>query len=316
MDGISFDIRAGETLGLVGESGCGKSMTALSLLSLIPKAQIAHREGSIHFDGEDLLKLQDHEMRRLRGNRIAMIFQEPMTSLNPVLKIGRQIAELLVRHQGLSQGAADREAVELLARVGIPSPRERAKEFPHRLSGGMRQRAMIAMAIACKPALLIADEPTTALDVTIQAQILELIQDLKSEMGMAVLLITHNFGIVAQTADRTAVMYAGRIVESAPTTALFDSPSHPYTNGLLRAMPRLGVKAQHGRHRLQEIPGMVPRLTEARSSCSFAARCPRRFEPCFEMQPGNVEVGADHRARCFDLQPGLRTASALLETRQ
>jgi peptide/nickel transport system ATP-binding protein len=314
VDGVSFNIAPGETLGLVGESGCGKSMTALSILSLIPSANILEKRGSIRFDGNELVGLPDGDMRRLRGNRIAMIFQEPMTSLNPVLKIGRQIAETLVRHNGISRRAAENEAVDLLARVGIPSPRERAREYPHRLSGGMRQRAMIAMAIACRPKLLIADEPTTALDVTIQAQILELIQDLKTELGMAVLLITHNFGIVAQTADRTAVMYAGRIVETAPTTSLLDAPRHPYTAGLLRAIPRLGDKVQGERRRLHEIAGMVPRLTEERRSCSFAPRCSWRFAPCVQAQPESFEVIPDHHVRCFAQEPEAQARQSDLET--
>jgi oligopeptide/dipeptide ABC transporter ATP-binding protein len=309
VDGVSFDIRAGETLGLVGESGSGKSITALSMLSLIPKNKIAKRSGKITLDGQDVSNLGGRALRDLRGNRIAMIFQEPMTSLNPVMTVGRQIAEGLIAHQNLSRKAAADEAVELLRQVGIPSPRERAQEFPHRLSGGMRQRAMIAMAIACRPKVLIADEPTTALDVTVQAQILELIDGLKRELGVAVLLITHNFGIVAQTAERTAVMYAGRIVETAPTAQLFDMPSHPYTLGLLQAMPQLGERGALGRRKLREIRGLVPRLTGERHSCSFAPRCDLRFQHCFEEQPEATPVEPEHGVRCFARQPRYQPAA-------
>ena len=302
VDGVSFDIAPGETLGLVGESGCGKSITALSLMALIPNKNIDLKDGRVMFRGADLNAKSAREMRAIRGRDIAMIFQEPMTSLNPVLKVGWQIAETLIRHRKLSRKAAHAEAVELLYKVGIPSPAHRATEYPHQLSGGMRQRAMIALAIACQPALLIADEPTTALDVTIQAQILELIDGLKRELDMAVLLITHNFGVVAQTADRTAVMYAGRIVEQAATRDLFERPSHPYTQGLLQAMPRLGERAVHQRHRLAEIPGIVPRLSDKRHYCSFAPRCDYRFEPCFAEQPATTPVGPEHEVRCYAQQ--------------
>ena len=302
VDGVSFDVHPGETLGLVGESGSGKSITALSLMGLIAKDNIASFSGRTQFDGADLAAKSAREMRAIRGKSIGMIFQEPMTSLNPVMRIGAQISESLIRHNGISSRAAEAEAVDLLNKVGIPSPKERVREFPHQLSGGMRQRAMIAMAIACRPKLLIADEPTTALDVTIQAQILQLIDDLKRELNMGVLLITHNFGVVAQTADRTAVMYAGRIVEQAPTVELFEDPSHPYTRGLLRAMPRLGGRAQGTHQRLTEIPGIVPRLSEARRYCSFAPRCDRRFEPCFEDQPATTTIGEAHEVRCYAQQ--------------
>jgi len=299
VDGVSFDIRPGETVGLVGESGSGKSITALAIMSLIPKKNIGFRGGRVLFDGADLNTMSDGEMRSIRGNQIGMIFQEPMTSLNPVLTIGRQIGESLVRHRGMSNREAELEAIRLLDRVGIPSAAERVREYPHQLSGGMRQRAMIAIAIACKPKLLIADEPTTALDVTIQAQILELIDELKRELNMGVLMITHNFGVVAQTANRTAVMYAGRIVEQAETTSLFDGPAHPYTAGLLAAMPRLGTKALAGRHRLKEIPGIVPRLTEARRHCAFAARCNHRIQACLGAQPDITLTATGHQVRCF-----------------
>ena len=299
VDGVSFDICPGETVGLVGESGSGKSITALSILSLIPKNNIGFRAGRVLFEGADLNTMSDSEVRSIRGNKIGMIFQEPMTSLNPVLTIGKQIGESLVRHRGMSSRDAEAEAIQLLDRVGIPSAKERVREYPHQLSGGMRQRAMIAIAIACKPKLLIADEPTTALDVTIQAQILELIDELKRELDMGVLMITHNFGVVAQTADRTAVMYAGRIVEQADTTSLFDGPAHPYTAGLLAAMPRLGAKASSGRHRLKEIPGIVPRLTEERSYCAFAARCNYRVDACLRAQPDITLTTAGHQVRCY-----------------
>ncbi|WP_411956276.1 ABC transporter ATP-binding protein [Arvimicrobium flavum] len=299
VDGVSFEIRPGETVGLVGESGSGKSITALSILSLIPRNNIGFRSGSVLFEGTDLNTMSDRDVRSVRGNRIGMIFQEPMTSLNPVLTIGRQIGESLVRHRGLSDREAELDAIQLLDRVGIPSAKARVREYPHQLSGGMRQRAMIAIAIACKPKLLIADEPTTALDVTIQAQILELIDELKRELDMGVLMITHNFGVVAQTADRTAVMYAGRIVEQADTVSLFDGPAHPYTAGLLAAMPRLGAKAASGRHKLREIPGIVPRLTVERQHCAFAARCSHRVEACLSSQPSISVTEAGHQVRCF-----------------
>jgi peptide/nickel transport system ATP-binding protein len=299
VDGVDFDIRRGETFGLVGESGCGKSMTALSILRLVPEPQATVSADMLRFDGRDLLSLDAAAMRAIRGDRIAMIFQEPMTSLNPVLTIGRQIAETLVAHRGLGQRQAARAAIDLLARVGIPSAAARAVDYPHRLSGGMRQRAMIAMAMACKPQLLIADEPTTALDVTIQAQILDLIQELKRDIGMAVLLITHNFGVIAETAERVGVMYAGRIVEQAPAATLFARPTHPYTRGLLRALPRLGAKPARGRARLNEIPGIVPRLNVERSGCAFAPRCPDRIERCRAAQPEVTRTDPAHRLRCF-----------------
>src|SRR6202020_303938 len=259
VDGVSFHVDEGETLAIVGESGCGKSVTAMSLMRLIPEppGKIA---GSVRFRGRDLLKLSDREMRAIRGNDISMIFQEPMTSLNPVLMVGRQIGETLRLHQGLDKEAAEKRAVELLTLVGIPEPARRVREYPHQLSGGMRQRVMIAISLACNPKLLIADEPTTALDVTIQAQILQLMLDLKRRVGAAIILITHDLGVVAEIAERVMVMYAGRKVEEAPVAELFRSPRHPYTQGLLGAVPRLGSSLTGAARRLAEIPGQVPSL--------------------------------------------------------
>ena len=259
VDGVTFSVNAGETLAIVGESGCGKSVTAMSILRLIPEppGKIA---GSIRFEGRDLLKLSDREMRQIRGNEISMIFQEPMTSLNPVLTVGKQIGETLRLHQGLDARQAEAKAVEMLTLVGIPEPGRRVREYPHQLSGGMRQRVMIAIALACNPKLLIADEPTTALDVTIQAQILELMRDLKHRVGAAIVLITHDLGVVAEVAERVVVMYAGRKVEEAAVGPLFRSPRHPYTQGLLGSMPKLGSSLTGDTSRLAEIPGLVPSL--------------------------------------------------------
>jgi oligopeptide/dipeptide ABC transporter ATP-binding protein len=297
--GVDFDIDAGETLALVGESGCGKSMTALSLLRLVPEpGRIV--EGEIRFNGKNLLRMPLEEMRRVRGNRISMIFQEPMTSLNPVFRIGDQIAEVLMLHKGKGHQKALEIATELLHKVGIPAPRERLKDFPHQLSGGMRQRVMIAMALACDPQLLIADEPTTALDVTIQAQILDLLDRLKAERGMATLLITHDLGIVARIADRVAIMYAGRMVEIASVSELFSNPVHPYTRGLLACIPRVGEKRQ----RLQPIRGTVPTPKELPEGCSFLKRCPEAFAPCEGRMPSLQEVGPGHLVRCWRVCDG------------
>ena len=259
VDGVSFHVNSGETVAIVGESGCGKSVTAMSILRLIPEppGKIA---GAIRFDGRDLLKCSDREMRAIRGNEISMIFQEPMTSLNPVLTVGRQIGEALRLHQGLSSQQAEARAVEMLKLVGIPEPERRVREYPHQLSGGMRQRVMIAIALACNPKLLIADEPTTALDVTIQAQILDLMRDLKRTVGAAIVIITHDLGVVAEVAERVIVMYAGRKVEEAEVGRLFRNPRHPYTQGLLGSMPKLGSSLSGEETRLQEIPGLVPSL--------------------------------------------------------
>jgi peptide/nickel transport system ATP-binding protein len=297
VDGVSFHVDEGETLAIVGESGCGKSVTSMSLMRLIPEppGKIA---GSVRFRGTDLLKLSDREMRDIRGNEISMIFQEPMTSLNPVLTVGRQIGETLRLHQGLDKNAAEKRAVELLTLVGIPEPVRRVKEYPHQMSGGMRQRVMIAISLACNPKLLIADEPTTALDVTIQAQILQLMLDLKRRVGAAVILITHDLGVVAEVAERVMVMYAGRKVEEAPVAELFRSPRHPYTQGLLGAVPKLGSSLTGAARRLAEIPGQVPSLKQRITGCAFAGRCPLVSDLCREVAPGLEEKSLRHFAAC------------------
>jgi len=303
VDGVSFDLAPGETLGIVGESGCGKSVTALSILRLIPPETGRIASGSIRFEGEELTTLSEEAMKRLRGHRISMIFQEPMTSLNPVLTVGTQIAENVVRHRGVSKRAARERAREMLELVRIGDAKRRLDEYPHQLSGGMRQRVMIAMALSCDPQVLIADEPTTALDVTIQAQILDLMLDLKEKTGTAIVLITHDLGVVAETTQRVVVMYAGRKVEEAPVEALFDNPLHPYTRGLMRAIPRLDVDADEAgrRPRLQEIPGMVPILTRAIVGCAFAARCPLATERCRAEPPPVVDVGGGHTVACWEV---------------
>lgn len=300
VDGVTCTLRAGETLGIVGESGCGKSITALSVLRLIPSPPGRIVGGAIRFRGKNLLDLPDAEMRTLRGNRISMIFQEPMTSLNPVLTIGHQITETLTLHQGLSRRAAVARAVEMLTLVRIPEPERRIRQYPHQLSGGMRQRVMIAMALACNPQVLIADEPTTALDVTIQAQILALIQELKEKFGTAVILITHDLCVIAETAQRVVVMYAGRKVEEAAVGELFDHPLHPYTRGLIAALPRLGSSADGERRRLAEIPGMVPSLRDAPAGCSFAARCAFATARCRREAPPIEAAAADHLVACWN----------------
>ncbi|MCI0753180.1 ABC transporter ATP-binding protein [Teichococcus vastitatis] len=297
VDGLSFSVEAGETVAIVGESGCGKSVTSMSILRLIPEppGQLA---GAIRFQGKDLLKLSEREMRAIRGNDISMIFQEPMTSLNPVLSIGQQIGEALRLHQGLSKQEAEAKAVEMLTLVGIPAPAKRVREYPHQLSGGMRQRVMIAIALACNPKLLIADEPTTALDVTIQAQILDLMRDLKHRVGAAIVLITHDLGVVAEVAERVIVMYAGRKVEEAKVAELFRSPKHPYTQGLLGAVPKLGSSLDNETERLAEIPGLVPSLKEKIQGCVFASRCPKMTELCREVPPALEEKAPHHVAAC------------------
>jgi peptide/nickel transport system ATP-binding protein len=296
LNGISFNVAAGETLAIVGESGCGKSMTALSLLRLLPPGgKITN--GKICLNGVDLTTLSDSEMRQIRGASIAMIFQEPMTSLNPVLTIGSQISEGLRIHRGLSGLDAQGESISLLQQVGIPSPAARCREYPHQLSGGMRQRVMIAMALACRPLLLVADEPTTALDVTIQAQILDLLRQIKADHGMGMILISHDLGIVAENAEKTAIMYAGAIVESAPTSELFANPLHPYTQGLLDSLPQ---KATPGA-RLPTIPGQVPNLDSQVTGCGFCDRCPDRRIECHSQPPPITQITGSHMVRCWKL---------------
>jgi peptide/nickel transport system ATP-binding protein len=300
VDGVSFAVLPGEVLAIVGESGCGKSVTALSILRLIPQPPGRIVSGRIRFGGRDLLALSEAEMRRVRGNDIAMIFQEPMTSLNPVLTIGRQIAETLILHQRLDRRAATERAVDMLRLVHIPEAERRAGEYPHQMSGGMRQRVMIAMALACNPKLLIADEPTTALDVTIQAQILDLMRELKARIDAAIVLITHDLGIVAEMAERVVVMYAGRKVEEAGVEALFRRPLHPYTQGLLASVPRLGASVGRAEPpRLAEIPGTVPSLREAIPGCPFAPRCGFASDICRREMPAFEEKMPGHFAACF-----------------
>jgi len=302
VDGVNFHLDQGELLGLVGESGCGKSMTALSVMRLVAApGRIVN--GEIRFDGEDLLKLSDREMRELRGDDIAMIFQDPMTSLNPVFTVGEQIAEALRLHRKLSPKQARQSAIEAMREVAIPDPARRASDYPHQLSGGMRQRVMIAMALACNPRLLIADEPTTALDVTIQAQILELLNELRVQRQLAVLLITHDLGVVAEVADRVAVMYTGRIVEASPVDELFARPKHPYTEGLLRSVPKLTAEHVAKRERLETIEGTVPRPTDLPPGCHFAPRCPHRMPRCTEEDIPLYELEGEVKVRCvlYDL---------------
>ncbi|WP_036011999.1 ABC transporter ATP-binding protein [Bradyrhizobium yuanmingense] len=299
LGGISFQVKRGETLGVVGESGCGKSVTALSILRLLPKPSAKTVSGEIRFHGRDLLKLSEREMRQIRGDRIAMIFQDPMTSLNPVYTVGRQIAEAVQIHTKASRADAMVKAQEMLRLVRIADPERRVGNYPHEMSGGMRQRVMIAMALACSPELLIADEPTTALDVTIQAQILRLMIDLKERTGTAVMFITHDLGIVAETCQRVVVMYAGRIVEQTSVLDLFARPAHPYTQALMRSAP----DPRHGwRQRLPELPGIVPTLREPIIGCSFAPRCPFAIEICREMTPTLRDVNPGHAAACWRVE--------------
>ncbi len=293
VDGIDLALAGGRTLGLVGESGCGKSVTSLAIMGLLPPENSSVR-GEVMFEGRDLLKLRANAIRDLRGARLAMIFQEPMTSLNPAYTIGDQIIEAIRRHQGLPAAEARTKAIEMLRMVRIPSPEKRVDDYPHKLSGGMRQRAMIAMALACGPRLLIADEPTTALDVTIQAQILDLMRGLRRDTGTAIILITHDLGVVAEMADDVAVMYAGQIVERAPVRTLFARPEHPYTVGLLGSIPRLDEK----RDRLPSIEGRVPDMTRPPAGCRFAARCPFVEPACRDTAPSLVEVAPGHLTRC------------------
>ncbi|HTT12676.1 MAG TPA: ABC transporter ATP-binding protein [Burkholderiaceae bacterium] len=304
-DQVSFFVRPGETLCLVGESGCGKSVTALSIMGLLPRAN-ASATGRIVFDGRDMLALDPRRLAELRGDRLAMIFQEPMTSLNPAFTIASQLTEVLVRHRGMAAAAARAEALDMLRHVRIPAPEVRIDEFPHRLSGGMRQRVMIAMALLCRPALLIADEPTTALDVTIQAQVLNLMRALRTEMRTAILLITHDLGVVAEMADRVVVMYAGQVVEEGAVAELFAMPQHPYTVGLLGAVSSLDAR----RARLPAIEGMVPAATDTLAGCRFAPRCPFADDRCRSEAPSLVDVAAGHRSRCWRV-PLERLAASL-----
>jgi len=302
VDGISYDVQEGETMGLVGESGCGKSVSALSILRLIPSPPGKIVGGEVWFDGQDLLKVGEEEIRHVRGNRIAMIFQEPMTSLNPVLTIGRQITEALELHLKMNRNAANRRAVELLEMVGIPEAHTRLNDYPHQFSGGMRQRVMIAMALSCNPKLLLADEPTTALDVTIQAQILEIMARLSSEFGTAVIIITHNLGVVARYANRVNVMYAGKIVESGSAREIYGRPRHPYTLGLLRSVPRLD---EARRDKLVPIEGVPPDLANIPPGCSFYPRCSYRIDRCRQEEPPLMLVDEKHYAACWvDVRQG------------
>ncbi|MGH7405453.1 MAG: ABC transporter ATP-binding protein [Candidatus Methylomirabilales bacterium] len=297
VDGVTLSVRPGETLGLVGESGCGKTVTALSILRLIPNPPGRIVGGTICFEGRDLLRLPEEEMRSIRGCAISMIFQEPMTSLNPVFTVGEQVAEGIRHHQKVSRREAWDRAVEVLRRVKIPDPARRAYEYPHQLSGGLRQRVMIAMALALGPRLLIADEPTTALDVTIQAQIVDLLMGLQEEMQMAVILITHDLGVIAETADRVVVMYAGRVVEEASAEQLFETPLHPYTQGLLESLPKLETGKRH--RRLTAIPGLIPNLLDLPTGCKFAPRCPKVIGDCWPTEPELREIRPGHWARCI-----------------
>jgi oligopeptide/dipeptide ABC transporter ATP-binding protein len=301
VDGVSYAVRSGETLGVVGESGCGKSVTALSILRLVADPPGRIIGGAIRFEGANLLDLTETKMEGIRGNDISMIFQEPMTSLNPLMTVGRQISEAIALHRGLSRRDAMDEAVEMLRRVHIPEPERRAHAYPHQLSGGMRQRVMIAMAVSCHPKLLIADEPTTALDVTIQAQILDLMRELQDTLGTAIVLITHDMGVVAENADRVVVMYAGRKVEEASAADLFERPGHPYTQGLLGSIPNVEVAAhiRTGRARLNEIKGMVPSLSNLPTGCTFAPRCSLASDQCRAAYPPLVQHRAGHSVACW-----------------
>ena len=292
LHGISFDVKKGETLGIVGESGCGKSMTARAIMRL--QAENVQVSGSVRLDGQELLEMSMKEFRTIRGNRMSMIFQEPMTSLNPVFTVGYQLSEVFMRHQGMDKKTAMEKSVEALRMVNVPMPEKRVKCYPYQLSGGLRQRVMIAMALACHPELLIADEPTTALDVTIQAQVLDLIRNLKEELGTAVIFITHDLGVVSELCDRTIVLYCGEIMEEAPTRDLFTDPQHPYTEGLKADLPQIGCK-----DKLHVIPGSVPSPLELPQGCVFAPRCPYATERCHTQKPPLVQTAPDHKVSCF-----------------
>ncbi len=298
VEGLDVGLRQGETLGLVGESGCGKTVTALSIMRLVPSPPGRIAAGKILFEGVDLLKLSEEKMRRVRGNDISMIFQEPMTSLNPVFRVDDQIGEVYRVHRGMSRAQASEAAVDMLRKVGIPSPEKRAKDYPHQLSGGMRQRVMIAMALACDPKLMLADEPSTALDVTIQAQILELMNDIKTRLGTGIILITHDLGVVAEMADRVAVMYTGMIVEEAPVSSLYASPQHPYTIGLLKSIPKIRKTKGRRKERLHVISGMVPDLRHLPEGCTFQDRCPERGNIC-KQPPVLEKKTSGHLVRCW-----------------
>ena len=300
VDGVGFSVAPGETLAIVGESGSGKSVTALSIMRLLPTRVGRITRGSIHLGKQDLTQLPEEEMRTVRGKEIGMIFQEPMTSLNPVHTVGIQIAEVLIQHEGLSSSEARERAISMLDTVGISEPGQRVDNYPHEMSGGMRQRAMIAMALACRPSLLIADEPTTALDVTIQAQILDLMEELQDTLGMAIIFITHDLGVVAQMARRVVVMYAGQVVETGPVAEIFGHPKMPYTAGLIESIPRLGSLG--GGQRLRTIPGQVPSLSELPSGCRFSTRCPHTHPECVETQPQLELISDGHEARCIRWQ--------------
>jgi len=299
VNGVSFGMYPGEILGVVGESGCGKSVTAQSIMRLIPEPPGRIENGEILYDGKDIVALSTRQMRKIRGDRISMIFQEPMTSLNPVKTVGKQIGEVYALHRGVSKKESLKKAVEMLEKVQVPEPALRVNEFPHQLSGGMRQRVMIAMALACDPEILIADEPTTALDVTVQAQIMDLMLKLQSVHKTSIMMITHDLGIIAEMANRVIVMYAGRIVESAPTRTLFRETGHPYTKGLMNSVPVIGSKDADGNSRLTEITGMVPSLYDLPQGCSFAPRCPHRSERCENELPPLIQVSPGHEVRCW-----------------
>jgi peptide/nickel transport system ATP-binding protein len=299
LDDVRLSLRPGETLGIVGESGCGKSMTALAVMRLIPSPPGRIAAGKVLLKGEDLLSASEARMRQIRGNAISMIFQEPMTSLNPVLTIGEQIGESLRLHRGLHGRSARPRVVELLKAVGIPAAEQRVAQYPHQLSGGMRQRVMIAMALACEPAVLIADEPTTALDVTVQAQIFDLLRELQEKHGTAIVLITHDMGVISEMAHRVMVMYGGRVVEDGPCNEILEGPRHPYTQGLISCLPRLGAMPSGARERLAEIPGVVPSIWELQTGCPFARRCASAMDRCTAEMPPSYEVSPGHRAACW-----------------
>lgn len=309
VDDVSLNIPAGKTLGVLGESGCGKSVTALSIMRLIPDPPGKILSGSAMLEGVDLLSLAAAEMRKVRGDRAAMIFQEPMMSLNPVYTIGDQISEMFIIHRGMSKHDSWNRSVEMLRIVGIPAPERRVFDYPHQLSGGMRQRAMIAMALSCRPQLLIADEPTTALDVTIQAQILDLMLQLQEELGMAIMLITHDLGVVAEMADHVTVMYAGEKIESGPLQTVFADPKHPYTLGLMRSIPKLGHKFRYGKQPLNEIKGAVPNLISLPVGCPFGPRCSFIEKRCYEKRPPLFRIGQDHECKCWSVENEADAAS-------